>query len=115
MNQKTASLMQVIDAPTATVVVDRGEGRRFLAELTLGAVATYLALKYIDGFIEGVGAVGRETLPDPEKRWSKVIEYSKSMPANDVPSFLTADALFGERLRENLQMFLLTMASGRGS
>jgi len=55
VNQYITSLTRVIDAPTATVVVGDEEDRDFLAELTIGAVATYLALKYIDGLVDGIG------------------------------------------------------------
>ena len=62
MNPEIVSLTRVIDAPTATVILGDNDGRHFLAELTVGAVATYLALKYVDGFIEGLG------LPELGKR-----------------------------------------------
>jgi hypothetical protein len=48
-------LQERIHPAIATVVVEDGNDRHFLDGLTLAAVALYLAMKYIDGVVDGLG------------------------------------------------------------
>ena len=63
-------LKDSIGPAAATSVAEDDGARRFLPELTFTAVAIYLAMKYIDGFIDGIG------LPDLGKRHGASVKRS---------------------------------------
>ncbi len=48
-------LRPVVGKPVATVVAEPGADRHFILELTFSAVVGYLAGKFLDGFVEGLG------------------------------------------------------------
>ena len=70
-------LSTVTGRPAATMFVAKTTERRFVLELTLSAVALYLAGKYLDGFVEGLGinALGKRH----GRKVAKAISVSGSM------------------------------------
>ena len=85
-------LKTVTGKPAATLLVEPGLDRRFLAEITFGAVVMYLAGKYLDGFIEGLG------IPEFGKRHGQAL-------ATAIPSLLSmmGDATADEDREKELQ------------
>lgn len=87
------SLKAVTGKPTATLFVEPGVDRHFIAEITFGAVVMYLAGKYLDGFIEGLG------IADLGKRHGGAI----SRAISSLLSIIRGDTADEEREKELLR------------
>lgn len=89
-------LKVVTGKPAATVFAGTSTDRQFILEITLGGVVVYLAGKYLDGFVEGLGipALGKRH----GRKLAKAISASDSM----IREVIDEEEREGERQEELL-------------